>query len=544
MADQNPLDYFDKDTSAYQEMIKTMQDRPFMEKLKATFDGITKPKDSGEYKMAKLQLQLWAAPFFAALGVATMVVLLVIFGATSSENDRAQIAEVLEPQTVEDLDDPPPDVEIEPPDIEIEPTEFSDPTPVNVDVPNPSNQPLSPKPAPVNAVAIVKSPLVMKGMLGSRNPGQIGASRAAYGGTQAGEQAVLRALRWLVTKQNADGSWPNVRPAMTGLALLAFLAHGEVPSSTSEFGPTVQKGIQYLLDTQDAAGFFRGEDGNRYAHHIATYALCEAYSMTKNPMVKEAAEKALLPIVKGQHPNGGWDYKLAQTDRDDTSVMGWASQAVKAGHMAGDLDVPGLDEAYHRAPLGFKVNFHKDGGFGYTSPSHTSGLTAVGVLCMQLMGKGNDDAVKKSLEVMDNWVLGWVPDKNDINTPAIPSSVGTGANQQYYAYYATQAMFQSGGSRWTKWNNMMNAIYPKVQKVQTKETSNYKDDKGQPQDIGHWENGDTNEDANSQFVMDTCLTCLQLEVYYRYLPTYKEVKVEDEDVVIDKSDDVAVDIIL
>ena len=83
-----------------------------------------------------------------------------------------------------------------------------------------------------------------------------------------------------------------------------------------------------------------------------------------------------------------------------------------------------------------------------------------------------------------------------------------------------------------------------MQKIQTKETSGYKDDKGQPQDIGHWENGDASEDSGSQFVMDTCLACLQLEVYYRYLPTYQEVKVEDEDVVIDKTDDVAVDIIL
>ena len=148
MSEQNPLDYFDGNMSAYQEMIQTMQDRPFLEKLKATFDGITKPKDSGEYKMAKLQLQLWAAPFFAALTVATMVVLLVVFGYGAGEDDRAQIAEVMVPETVEELDDTPPEVEIEPPEVEFEPTDFSDPTPVNVNVPNPVNQPLSPKPAP------------------------------------------------------------------------------------------------------------------------------------------------------------------------------------------------------------------------------------------------------------------------------------------------------------------------------------------------------------------------------------------------------------
>ena len=34
--------------------------------------------------------------------------------------------------------------------------------------------------------------------------------------------------------------------------------------------------------------------------------------------------------------------------------------------------------------------------------------------------------------------------------------------------------------------------------------------------MGHWENNDVH---TSRPVMDTCLTALQLMVYYRYLPT-------------------------
>ncbi len=540
MADNNPLDYFDKNESTYEEIMNAMQEKPFLEKLKATFDGITKPKESGEYKMAKLQLQLWAAPFFAMLGVVVMIALLMVLGAGGKEDTRAQVAEVVVPETVEDVEEPPPEVQIEPLDIEIDPTDFNDTPVANVNVAAPVNAPMSAKPAPVNAVAIIKSPITMKGIYGSRTTGQIGAARAQYGGSAANEACVMRALRWLATKQNPDGSWPKCKPAMTGLALLTYLAHGETPSSP-EFGPTVEKAIRYLVNSQMKNGLFQGHDGNNYAHLIATYALSEAYTMTKVPMVKEAAEKALLPIVTGQHPNGGWDYKMAQSDRDDTSYMGWASQAIKAGHMAGDLEVQGLDEAFKRAPLGFHKNAHKDGGFGYTGPSHNSGLTSVGVLCMQLMGKANDDDVKKSLNVMDEWTLGWIPDKNDIATTAIPSNVGAGQSQQYYAYYATQAMFQAGGKRWERWNKMMSEIYPKVQKIQSKETSGYTDHKGQPQELGHWENGDASEDGGP-FIMDTCLTALQLEVYYRYLPTFKEVKVEDADVVVDKTDDVPVDI--
>lgn len=539
MAQNDPVGFFNKPESAYQEIMEATAEKPFLQRVHETFDGITKAKDSGEYKAAVLQLKRWTAPIVAFISVASMLVLFLVLCSRPTEENRPAIAEVLVPDTVDDFDDPPPPVDITPPEEDFVPTDFSD-VAVNVPIENPIQQPISAKVAPVNAVAIIKSPITMKGTYGNRVTGQIGISREQYGGSAANEACVLRALRWLVTKQNPDGSWPANKPAMTGLALLTFLAHGEIPSSP-EFGPVVEKGIRYLIGSQNANGTFKGHDGNNYAHLIATYALCEAYTLTRAPMVKEAAEKALVPIVKGQHPNGGWDYKMAQTERDDTSYMGWAAQAVKAAHMAGNLEVEGLEEAYRRAPSGFKVNAHPEGGFGYTEPSHTSGLTAVGVLCMQLMGKANDESVKKSLNVMDEWVLGWVPDKADIQTAAVPSKVGTGGSQQYYAYYATQAMFQAGGERWKRWNKMMSDLYPKTQKIQSRETSGYVDHHGKPQEIGHWENGDANEDGGP-FVMDTCLATLQLEVYYRYLPTFKEVKVEDADIVIDKKDDVDIEI--
>ncbi len=518
---------------AYKEMLKLLEEKPLLERLKSMFEGFSKPKDSGEYKFAKLQFERLSAPFFGFLCVLVMVGLMLVFGNSGAEKEAAIRTEIFEPETVEEIDEPPP-----PPD-EIQPvedfdTEITDMPIAEVNVQAVNNQPLSAKPAAANSVAIVKSPIVFKGVMGSRNPGQIGASRAQYGGSAASEAAVLRALRWLKTKQSADGSWPKNKPSMTGLALLCYLAHGETPAS-EEFGSTVENGIQYLCRTQNANGTFQGADGNQYAHLIATYALCEAYSMTKVPMVKEACEKALPFIVRGQHPNGGWDYKMAQTERDDTSVMGWAAQAVKAGYMAGDLDVPGLKECFENAPKGFLVNYHKDGGFGYTGPSHTSGLTAVGVLCMQLMGHGNDEAVKKSLEVMDEWTLGWGreagKDVQSVAVNGIPAAkVGSGSNPQYYAYYATQCMFQNGGTRWTNWNKKMSDIYHVVQIKQSKETSGYVDHKGAPQETGYWENDDGNKDNGG--VMDTALTCLQLEVYYRYLPTFKHVEVVDTPAVL------------
>ena len=160
MSEKNALDYFDKNESTYQEIMEAMQDKPFLERLKATINGIGKPKDSGEYKMAKLQLQLWTAPIIAGIGVVTMLALLLIFGSGKTEENRTPPAEVLEPQEAPELDDPEPEQEIEPQEVEDYVTDISTPVP-NVNVQNPVNQPLSPKPAPMNSVAIVKSPIMM-----------------------------------------------------------------------------------------------------------------------------------------------------------------------------------------------------------------------------------------------------------------------------------------------------------------------------------------------------------------------------------------------
>ncbi len=534
---------------AYREMLRILEDRPFSERLRRMFLGFSAPAGSGEYKFALLQFERLSAPFFGFLCVLLLVGGMLFLGTREKDPSPVFHAEVVEADPVSDLDEPPPlppDV-MPPPDISVEPVSTYD----SVTVPKisdvPPDGPVSPKPDPIHTVANVRSPVMFKGIPMSRTPGERGKAIARYNGSAANEQCVLRALRHLATTQRPDGSWSSVKPAMTGLALLCYLAHGETPSS-EEFGEVVERAVGYLLRAQRPDGTFEGSDGNQYAHLIATYALCEAYSMTRVPMLKDACEKALPFIVRGQHPNGGWDYRMAQSDRDDTSVMGWAAQAVKAGYLAGGLEVPGLKECFERIPEGFLVNAHRDGGFGYTGPSRDSGLTAVGVLCMQLAGRGGDEAVRKSFaNVMDGWTLGWgrKGKADGVCRDGIPAACqGAGENPQYYAYYATQCMFQAGGERWKRWNRAMSDIYPKVQVVKSRETSGYTDAAGVPQETGYWVHDDANTDGSNRdtFTMSTALTCLQLEVYYRNLPTFREAEVTDAPAVLSDERDVGVEI--
>ena len=545
---------------AHQPTMKEMLgELSFREWFRNVRSGLRMPRDSGEYKYAVQQMRrLWSP----VCGVFLPLTLVGILMATPERvvSDRDAIPVTIEAQKANDVlkDDSklekPEDVEPPPPDD----TNISPDVGDMSSVPGPvgpatgpaasTSTPFSPQPAAFDSVAMIKSPIKMKGVYASRSPGARGKNYGKGGGGGGGgggpatEEAVLRALRYLKKNQGPDGSWPQNRVAMTGLVVLTFLAHGETPSESKEFGATVQKAIEYILSNQREDGKFNNMDGNEYSHPIATYALCEAYGMTLNPNVKAAAEKAVLPILKGQHPTGGWTYKLEPNVqqpgkdpspldgkyRDDTSYMGWCAQALKAAKMADVYsDHAALEKGLKLAVKGFQKNANPNGGFGYTEPGQ-GGLTAVGTLCMQLLGASNESEVKKSQDLMDSW------------EPSFEAKSPLGAALQYYGYYATQAKFHSGGKRWENWNKLMVPLYVNKQTVTPKDKSGYVDADGKPQDIGWWVNADTHTDRP---IMDTCLAALQLMVYYRYLPTYQTAKaVTDESSALEAGADTKGDI--
>lgn len=530
---------------AHQPTIKEMLgELTFLEWLQSVRAGLRMPKNSGEYRYAHQQVQrLWSP----VCGVALPLMMIGILMATPEHvvSDRDAIPVTIEATKSNDVlkDDPknkdPEPVEPPPPDD----TNISPDIGAMSAMPGPPgptgpstgpSTPFSPQPAAFDSVAMIKSPITMKGVYASRAPGAKGMLTGKGGGGGIGggdrrtEDAVIRALRWLKKNQQADGSWGKNAVAMTGLAILTYLAHGETPNDSKEFGPTVQKAIEFLVGKQNKE---TGRIPGNYDHPIATYALCEAYGMTLNPNVKEAAEKAAALIIKGQHPTGGWTYNMdpgvqkpgkepSPLDgkyRDDTSYMGWCAQALKAAKLA-KLQVEGLEKAHKLAIKGFKKNANPNGGFGYTGPGQ-GGLTSVGTLCMQLLGASNDTEVKKSLDLMDAWV------------PSFDAKGPQGGALQYYFYYATQAKFHAGGKRWENWNKEMKPLYVKAQKI---EKNAIKDVNGRDCDIGWWENADGFGDRP---VMDTCLAALQLMVYYRYLPTTSKEAVQVEDEITTKAAD-------
>ena len=543
-----------------EEMARYEEDGYF-KRLFKMFSCLGKPRNSGEYKEAVTELQRQIAPLAAILlPLIAIVVLFVVtaVGNTRREAIKVDIVQATEEDTKLDEIEPPPEMD-QPQDVDVDiqvdapnmNTDVSDPTPA------PTAEPQSVKVADVTAMLDVKSTVIMKGIAGTaRNAGVRGTYTGGgkgYGDAST-EAAVYKALRWLKATQLPDGSWgTNPKYGLTkkmpeaaaaGFAILTFLAHGETPAS-KEFGPTVQKALDYLIHgvyvVKDKKGNLvkdpngktpyvkmRGSDGNEYAFLIGTYALCEAYAMTKNPNAKRAAEQTLRRIIDGQTATGGWNYKMARVTKDapdDISFGGWAMQAIKAGKMAG-MHPEGMDECIKKAVKCLQTrNYSERAGFVYRATTNhkggTGGLGGVGCLAMQLLGYSKEPQVANALRVMSDW------------SPCLDAQLpvklgGTLHNPQYYCYYAAQCKYQAGMSPtatpanktlWQKWNAEMKALYPKAITTcvdeKTKQPLTIPDATGKPQQMGHW----INKDHYNYDVMGTCLAALQLMVYYRYLPT-------------------------
>lgn len=320
-------------------------------------------------------------------------------------------------------------------------------------------------------------------------------------GKDKSEKAVMQALKWLKEHQKEDGSWSDEhKPGMTGLSLLCFLGHGELPESP-EFGPTVKKTLDWMLargaEFQGRMSLTQGGFGSQpavYEHAIVTYAMGEYYSMTKDERFKDLLTQAVGYIVSGQNPLGGWDYQYAKSTRNDLSVAGWQIQALKAAHLTG-LAIPGVDEALDKS-MGFIKKWQgNEGGFGYVGPENKLSLTGVGVLCTYFWKQDKDRTVREGID----FLLGKVE---------VKYKGGKAPADLYGWYYDTQACLMFGGSAWSKWNRMF----------QDEIVDNQSPDGSWPPTPGaHMQ---PNPGGAGPYYRTT-LCCLMLEVFYRYMPINK-----------------------
>jgi len=314
------------------------------------------------------------------------------------------------------------------------------------------------------------------------------------GGRPALDRQVVKALDWLMTQQNEDGSWGETYPvAMTAFALLSFCGHCETVDSP-RYGEALVKAINYLTKIgRDNDGMLATNPGQYapYEHGIATYALAEAYSINKNSKKKirisPTLSNAVPIIIEGQTEGGGWLYGYGSNGTGDLSISGWNIQALKAAELTGRR-FTGLSRAKKKALEYIKSASTPAGLYRYRIRDNDNGrlsLVGVGVLSARMLGEEMDNEDKSFAAILAQK----------------PRQFR--AADLYALYYHSQACFQKGGKVWSDYNSSYQKMVIDSQEK----------DGSWPVASGHV--GAAKADAK---VYHTCLCTLMMEVYYRYLP--------------------------
>jgi hypothetical protein len=350
---------------------------------------------------------------------------------------------------------------------------------------------------------------------------------SAFGADENTEAAVTSALQWLASAQDTTGAWvagahgagtetyalgqsrygtgAKADTGISGLALLAFLSAGHTHLD-GDHKQTVASGLRYLIDSQMPSGDLSGRkqigdspsvlNARMYCHGIATLALAEAYTMTKDEVLREPVLRAAQYTINAQDlRSGGWRYK--PRIGGDLSQFGWQAMALKSVQRAGvKIPTPVQDRM---------AQFLKSCEAG-----RNKGLATY------LPGDGRPSVTMTAEALACNLLLERTirPEQQGEAVAALTNNLpGQEQDNVYYWYYATLAMFQLQDDNWKAWNAAL-----KQRLLATQATAGPLSGSWEPDRVWGGYGGR---------VYSTAMSCLCLEVYYRFLPMYNQNRYEN-----------------
>jgi len=300
------------------------------------------------------------------------------------------------------------------------------------------------------------------------------------------------------------------QPDQPAGVILPLLARGRAPAGQPNgegrnngqthqqgaYRANVRAGLDFLLKAGIVvpAGYdLRGvlNKGNKdaepneayYVHGAATLVLCEAWWMTRDRRLKDAAQGAVAFLLNSQDPRGGgWRYLPQQPG--STSVTAIQVMALKAAEKSG-ITVP---DATWQGVSHYLDSIQVDGkgryGYEITKRSYQASLTAMALLSRMYLGWGRDDG-----DLRDG--IGLLARKGPYDN-------------LYYNYFATQVMRNWGGEEWQRWNLRLRDDLVRWQVQDGPEAGSWT-----PRDRADYS-------VAGGRLLTTCLATLTLEVYYRY----------------------------
>jgi hypothetical protein len=292
-------------------------------------------------------------------------------------------------------------------------------------------------------------------------------------------RSVDRALEWLGSQQNPNGSFPTQptgQPAVTSLCCMAFLAQGHLPGE-GKYGDSLKRALAYIVSCQKRNGVLaevapNGPNVSRrvqhhigytvsYNHAIAGLVLAESYAMGGSesteaiePVIQQALDVSFL-MQDWPNPRevdqGGWrylddyeDYEQGGKITSDLSITGWQLMFLRSAKNAGfDVDA----ERIERAVSYVRRCFLDDAGtFTYKLESRnraSRGMAGAGVLALAHSGLHNTPEAQRA----GDWLL--QSGFDSYNAAGRVTGVQPRDDRYFYGLLtSSQAMYQLGGRHW------------------------------------------------------------------------------------------------
>ncbi len=311
---------------------------------------------------------------------------------------------------------------------------------------------------------------------------------------QPRDRAIRKALAWMRTQQQADGSMNSkYKTAMTSFAIMAHLSAG-VTFDDAAHGAWLAKSLRFVLKQQDDNGYFGRKDHSAmYGHGIVTLMLAEALGMARKGELEESIRKKLeravaitvnaAKIKKSAQHAGGWRY--TPTSRDsDMSLSGWQLMSLHAVQQVG-ITVP--PEIIKNAVEYAKRRTRKDGRVNYQSSIGHTCLRGLAMLCHAVGGQAKDEVVTTIGKRITGDPIAW-----------------KGPWFFYRAYYDAVGMSRARPEMWKKYSKVVEKVLVENQK---------KD--------GSWPTPPGNNEGKIGSTYKTCMAVLALTVDRHVLPAYQ-----------------------
>jgi prenyltransferase/squalene oxidase-like repeat protein len=272
--------------------------------------------------------------------------------------------------------------------------------------------------------------------------------------TDETEAAIQKALKYLVSRQSADGSFRDQGQmgtypvSMTSLSGLALASSGSTPTE-GKYAPQLRKCLNYVLRSSQRNGLIcrAGEEESRsmYGHGFGMLFLAEVMGTEQDPQTLEQIRSVLQRGVdltgKSQSRLGGWLY-TPDMNGDEGSVTVTQVQALRSTRNAG-VAVP--KRVIDRAMKYLEDSVQPDGGIAYRVGMTGSRppITAAAVACWFNAGLYESPLARNALKFCKR------------NIAVGQATAGVWGHWFYAHLYLAQVMYLAGEDEWKNY-------YPRI----------------------------------------------------------------------------------